>query len=47
MEEIESAGVMAEVVAAMNVEDEIEIEMDVVVQYGLTNMVHQREPTTE
>jgi len=29
------------------VEDEIEIGMDVVDQYGWINMVHQREPTTE
>jgi len=47
MEEIESAGVMAEEEDATNVEDEIEIGMDVVDRYGWINMVHQREPTTE
>jgi len=42
MEEIENAGEMAEVEDDTTVEDETEIGMDVVVQYGLTNMVHQR-----
>jgi len=47
MEEIGNAGVMAEEEDATNAEDEIEIGMDVVDQYGWINMAHQREPTTE
>jgi len=48
MEEIENVGEMAGVEDDTTVGDEeTEIGTDVVVQYGLTNMVHQRGPITE
>lgn len=46
MEEIENVGAMAGVEDDTTVGDETEIGMDVVVQYGLINTVHQRGPIT-